>query len=62
MVVPRSTELINEDQDFGLFTVTVFRKIADEYKNKAREKRSVDLYSMCVHAYIVSLFKCRINS
>lgn len=39
MVVPRSTELITEDQEFGLFTVTVFRKVVDEYKLHAREKR-----------------------
>lgn len=62
MVVPRSTELITEDHDFGLFTVTVFKKIIDEYKIHAREKRLVDIYSIYVHVYIVSLFKCNINS
>jgi V-type H+-transporting ATPase subunit C len=39
MVVPRSTELIMEDAEFGLFTVTVFRKVVEEYKLHAREKR-----------------------
>ena len=39
MVVPRSSELITEDQEYGLFTVTVFKKIIDEYKLAAREKR-----------------------
>lgn len=39
MVVPRSSELITEDQEYGLFTVTVFKKIVDEYKLAAREKR-----------------------
>ena len=39
MVVPRSTEMISEDQEFGLFTVTVFKKVAEEYKLHAREKR-----------------------
>ena len=62
MVVPRSTELITEDNDFGLFTVTVFKKIVDEYKIHAREKRLVDMYSIYVHVYIVSLFKYSINS
>ncbi|XP_003389520.1 PREDICTED: V-type proton ATPase subunit C 1-B-like [Amphimedon queenslandica] len=39
MVVPRSTELVTEDQEYGLFTVTVFKKIVDEFKLQAREKR-----------------------
>ena len=39
MVVPRSTELITEDQEFGLYTVTVFKKVVDEYKLHARERR-----------------------
>ena len=39
MVVPRSTALIQEDQEFGLHTVTVFKKVVDEYKVHAREKR-----------------------
>ena len=39
MVVPRSTELVTEDQEYGLFTVTVFKKIIDEFKLQAREKR-----------------------
>ena len=39
MVVPRSTEMISEDQEFGLFTVTVFKKVVEEYKLHAREKR-----------------------
>ena len=39
MVVPRSSKKLTEDNEYGLFTVTVFRKVVDEYKGKAREKR-----------------------
>ena len=39
MVVPRSSKKIAEDNEYGLFTVTVFHKVVDEYKGKAREKR-----------------------
>ncbi|KAG9494596.1 hypothetical protein GDO78_002106 [Eleutherodactylus coqui] len=39
MVVPRSTKLIAEDTDGGLFTVTLFRKVIDEFKAKARENK-----------------------
>ncbi|XP_040286919.1 V-type proton ATPase subunit C 2 [Bufo bufo] len=37
MVVPRSTKMIAEDSEGGLFTVTLFRKVIDEFKAKARE-------------------------
>lgn len=39
MVVPRSTELIYEDNEHGLFTVTLFSKVVDEFKLHARENR-----------------------
>ena len=39
MVVPRSSRLLQEDHDFGLYTVSVFKKVVDEYKLHAREKR-----------------------
>ena len=39
MVVPRCTELVYEDSEYGLFTVTVFKKVVDEYKTHAREKK-----------------------
>ncbi|XP_027733352.1 V-type proton ATPase subunit C 2-like isoform X2 [Vombatus ursinus] len=35
MVVPRSTKLIAEDQENGLFTVTIFQKAIDDFKAKA---------------------------
>ncbi|XP_073481485.1 V-type proton ATPase subunit C 2 [Aquarana catesbeiana] len=41
MVVPRSTKMIAEDGEGGLFTVTLFRKVIDEFKVKARENRFI---------------------
>uniref|UniRef100_A0A8C6TT66 V-type proton ATPase subunit C n=1 Tax=Neogobius melanostomus TaxID=47308 RepID=A0A8C6TT66_9GOBI len=39
MVVPRSTKLLFEDIDSGLFSVTLFRKAIDDFKHKARENK-----------------------
>ncbi|XP_075856664.1 V-type proton ATPase subunit C 2 isoform X2 [Microcebus murinus] len=39
MVVPRSTKLITEDSEGGLFTVTLFRKVIDDFKTKAKENK-----------------------
>ncbi|XP_004642383.1 V-type proton ATPase subunit C 2 isoform X5 [Octodon degus] len=39
MVVPRSTKLIAEDTEGGLFTVTLFRKVIDDFKTKAKENK-----------------------
>nr|XP_045379350.1 V-type proton ATPase subunit C 2 isoform X6 [Camelus bactrianus] len=39
MVVPRSTKLIAEDNNDGLFTVTLFRKVIDDFKIKAKENK-----------------------
>ncbi|XP_071796059.1 V-type proton ATPase subunit C 1-A-like [Asterias amurensis] len=39
MVVPKSTRKIYEDGEHGLFTVTLFQKVVDEYKLHARENR-----------------------
>ncbi|XP_077979362.1 V-type proton ATPase subunit C 1-B-like [Glandiceps talaboti] len=41
MVVPRSSNLIFEDSEYGMFTVTMFKKVVDEYKHHARENRFV---------------------
>ncbi|XP_016283141.1 V-type proton ATPase subunit C 2 isoform X1 [Monodelphis domestica] len=41
MVVPRSTKLIAEDNEGGLFTVTLFRRVIDDFKVKAREKKFI---------------------
>eukprot|EP00126_Sphaerothecum_destruens_P013068 Sdes_comp22354_c0_seq1m20835 len=37
MVVPRSSQMIAEDSEYGLFTVTLFSRVVDEFKNLARE-------------------------
>ena len=39
MVVPRSSHKIQEDSEYGLYSVTVFKKVIDEYKHHAREKK-----------------------
>lgn len=41
MIVPRSSNLITEDNDHGLFNVTVFNKVIDEFKAHARENKFV---------------------
>lgn len=41
MIVPRSSQLIHEDQDHGLFNVTLFKKAVDDFKQKARESRFI---------------------
>ena len=41
MIVPRSSKLIFEDNDHGLFNVVLFQKVVDEFKVKAREKKFV---------------------
>lgn len=41
MVVPGTSTLVTQDQDHGLFTVTLFRKVVDEFKNKARTQKFI---------------------
>ncbi|KAF9157652.1 Vacuolar ATP synthase subunit C [Mortierella sp. AD011] len=41
MVVPRSSQKIAEDDEYGLFTVTLFRRIVDDFTNKCREERFI---------------------
>lgn len=41
MIVPRSSSLIVQDSDFGLFNVTLFKKVVEEFKLHAREKKFV---------------------
>lgn len=41
MIVPRSTILVTQDQDFALYTVTLFKKVVEEFKLHAREKKFV---------------------
>ncbi|KAJ8425263.1 hypothetical protein Cgig2_025371 [Carnegiea gigantea] len=37
-VVPRSSKKLYEDNEYALYTVTMFRKVADNFKVKARER------------------------
>ncbi|KAK3754601.1 hypothetical protein QZH41_019969 [Actinostola sp. cb2023] len=39
MVVPESTKLVFEDNENGLFTVTLFKKVVDEFKHHARDNK-----------------------
>ena len=36
--VPRSSKLIYEDNDYSLFSVTLFKRVADSFKAAARSK------------------------
>ena len=38
-VVPRSSDTITEDPEYYLVTVTVMKKIVEEFKQKARESK-----------------------
>ena len=37
-VVPRSSKMLKEESDYSLFTVTLFRRTVDSFKNAVREK------------------------
>lgn len=41
MIVPRSSQVITQDNDFALCTVTLFKKVVDEFKLHARERKFV---------------------
>jgi len=41
MVVPRSSEMITEDRDYALFTVTLFKRFVDDFKQAARERKFI---------------------
>ena len=41
MIVPRSTQLITQDSEYGLFNVTLFKKVIEEFKLHAREKKFI---------------------
>ncbi|KAL1129868.1 hypothetical protein AAG570_012812 [Ranatra chinensis] len=41
MIVPRSSQLVCQDQDYGLFNVTLFKKVVDEFKLHARERKFI---------------------
>lgn len=41
MVVPRSSNVLSEDQDSYLCNVTLFRKAVDDFRHKARENKFI---------------------
>uniref|UniRef100_A0A182Q1D1 V-type proton ATPase subunit C n=1 Tax=Anopheles farauti TaxID=69004 RepID=A0A182Q1D1_9DIPT len=41
MIVPRSSQTITQDADYALCTVTLFKKVVDEFKLHARERKFV---------------------
>lgn len=41
MIVPRSSQFIIQDNEYALCTVTLFKKVAEEFKLHAREKKFV---------------------
>ncbi|XP_058807945.1 V-type proton ATPase subunit C [Phymastichus coffea] len=41
MIVPRSSQMITQDQEYALFTVTLFKKVIEEFKLHAREKKFI---------------------
>jgi V-type H+-transporting ATPase subunit C len=41
MIVPRSSTMITQDSDFALYNVTLFKKVVDEFKLHAREKKFI---------------------
>lgn len=41
MIVPRSSQLITQDNDYALCSVTLFKKVVDEFKLHARERKFV---------------------
>lgn len=41
MIVPRSSQVITQDNDYALCTVTLFKKVVDEFKLHARERKFV---------------------
>lgn len=41
MIVPNSSQLVIEDNEHSLFTVTMFKKVVEEFKHHAREMKFV---------------------
>ena len=39
MIVPGSSQLIYQDKDHALATVSLFHKVVDEFRNRARENK-----------------------
>jgi len=45
-IVSCCCRLITEDAESGLFAVTIFRKVLDEYKLHCRENKLVSIFSI----------------
>lgn len=41
MIVPRSSQFITQDNEYGLYTVSLFKKVIDEFKLHARERKFI---------------------
>ncbi|KAJ2238470.1 Vacuolar ATP synthase subunit C [Coemansia sp. RSA 1722] len=41
MVVPRSTQLVAEDPEYKLYSVVLFKRVLDEFSNKARDAKFI---------------------
>lgn len=41
MIVPRSSQMITQDNDYCLFNVTLFKKVVEEFKLHARERKFI---------------------
>ncbi|XP_063932953.1 V-type proton ATPase subunit C [Zophobas morio] len=41
MIVPRSSQLITQDNEYGLYTVSLFKKVVEEFKLHARERKFI---------------------
>lgn len=41
MVVPRSSQLITQDSEYGLYTVSLFKKVVEEFKLHSRERKFI---------------------
>lgn len=41
MIVPRSSQLVTQDNEYCLYTVSLFKKVVEEFKLHAREKKFV---------------------
>ncbi|KAH8963045.1 hypothetical protein BDL97_05G132200 [Sphagnum fallax] len=54
-VVPRSSKKLSEDNEYALYTVTLFRKVADTFKTSAREK-GFQVFSSWMHICAIRVF------
>jgi V-type H+-transporting ATPase subunit C len=39
LLIANNNRMITEDEEFGLFTVTIFQRVVDEFAHKAREEK-----------------------